>query len=358
MAKSIYELINSKALSSYYTELESNRIPFLGEALFPDKKKMGLKLEWIKGFNSLPIALMPSAFDAKPTIRGRLGISDISTRMPFFRESMRIGEEDRQQLLMFQEQNNNPYATEVVNRIFDDATNLVKGALVQGERMRMSVLIDGKIAIEAPDDSGVVVNYDYDFDPTGAWRATNNLELLTTSKWDAPTTSNPIADIITAKKYMAVHYGVTITRGIMTTTTWNLFAANDSIRKDMNVTNGDKLILTDMDLNRYLSLKTGISFVIYDKMYKDETGADKQFYPDNYVTLLPGNTLGQTWYGTTPEEADLMSGNTDADVTIVNTGIAVLTKKESLPVNIITSVSEIVLPSFERMADVYTIKVA
>ena len=92
-------------------------------------------------------------------------------------------------------------------------------------------------------------------------------------------------------------------------------------------------------------------------MYKDEAGVDKQFYPDNYVTFLPTGTLGNTWYGTTPEEADLMGGNKDADVSIVNTGIAILTKKESLPVNLITSVSEIVLPSFERMGDVFVLKV-
>lgn len=92
-------------------------------------------------------------------------------------------------------------------------------------------------------------------------------------------------------------------------------------------------------------------------MYKTEDGSDKQFYPDDYVTFLPSGTLGSTWYGTTPEEADLMAGNKDADVSIVNTGIAILNKKESLPVNIITSVSQIVLPSFERMGDVFVLKV-
>jgi hypothetical protein len=358
MAKSIYELVNSKAMSAYWMELESNRIPYLGEALFPNKKKAGLKLEWIRGYNSLPIALMPSAFDAKPTMRDRIGVKDFGTRMPFFRESMRIGEEDRQQLLMFQEMNQNPYTAAIIDKIFDDAGNLIAGALVQSERMRMSILIDGKISISAPNDSGIIVNYDYDFDPDSEWRATNTKELLTTDKWSDLENSNPITDLITAKKEMAVKYGVTITRGVLTTKTWNYILANKALKMDLNVTNGDKIILTDADLQRYIIAKTGLSLTIYDKMYKDEAGADKQFYPDDYVTLLPSNTLGSTWYGTTPEEADLMTGNTDADVTIVNTGIAVLTKKESLPVNVITAVSEIVLPSFERMADIYTINVA
>ena len=77
----------------------------------------------------------------------------------------------------------------------------------------------------------------------------------------------------------------------------------------------------------------------------------------NTPAFMPVGTLGNTWYGTTPEEADLMAGNKDADVEIVNTGVAILNKKESLPVNIITSVSQIVLPSFERMGDVFVLKV-
>ena len=125
----------------------------------------------------------------------------------------------------------------------------------------------------------------------------------------------------------------------------------------MNFQISSDIIISDADVRRYLVEKLGITFTIYDKMYKNEKGEDKQFYPDNYVTFLPTGTLGNTWYGTTPEEADLMGGNKDADVSIVNTGIAILTKKESLPVNLITSVSEIVLPSFERMGDVFVLKV-
>ena len=50
-----------------------------------------------------------------------------------------------------------------------------------------------------------------------------------------------------------------------------------------------------------------------------------------------------------------MSGNTLADVRIVNTGVAVSTEKIALPVNIINWVSEIVLPSFENMDRVFNI---
>lgn len=351
--KTIYDLIDSKAIALYWNNIYSNSIPYLGTALFPDKKKMGLKLEFLKGFRSLPIALMPSAFDTKPTLRGRIGVKDFSTKMPFFRESMKLNEEDRQQLLMFQEMANNQYAKQLMASIYDDRANLISGALVQSERMRMSLLVDGTIDIVAPDKSGVVVQYKYNYDPEGEW-VDSNTDIVTTN-WSDPE-ADIYGDIDTIKKDAQAR-GILLTRAICTTKTWSYICKNNAIKKDMNPVGYQNIIISDADVRRYLVEKLGVNFTIYDKMYKNEAGEDKQFYPDNYVTFLPTGTLGNTWYGTTPEEADLMGGNKDADVSIVNTGVAILNKKESLPVNIITSVSQIVLPSFERMGDVFVLKV-
>ena len=353
----IFDLVNSKAMAEYIVKIQSNAIPYLGEALFPNAKKRGLRLDWIVGYNSLPVALMPSAFDAKPTLRDRLMASEVSTKMPFFRESMRIGEEDRQELLQFLEDAKNQYAIDTIMRIFDDANALVEGAKVQSERMRMSILVDGKIAIAAPNDSGIMVQYNYDYDPEGKWAAENKVVLSGTNKWSDHENSHPITDILNIKRKAANH-GVVLKKAILTTKTWMDLVENKSIRMDMNVLQGQNIIVTDTMLETYLSTKTGIAFVTYDKMYKDESKQDRAYYPDNQVTFIPDGTLGKTWYGTTPEEADLMGGNKDADVNLVNTGIALLTKKESVPVNIMTVVSEIVLPSFERMADVYNLVTA
>ncbi len=351
--KTIYDLIDSKAIALYWNNIYSNSIPYLGTALFPDRKKLGLKLEFLKGFRQLPIALMPSAFDTKPTLRGRIGVKDFSTKMPFFRESMKLNEEDRQQLLMFQEMANNQYAKQLMQNIYEDRANLVSGALVQSERMRMSLLVDGTIDIVAPDKSGVSVQYKYNYDPEGEWVDSNTDTVA--KNWSDPT-ADIYSDIDKLKKDAQAR-GILLTRAICTTKTWSYICKNEAIKKDMNPVGYQNIIISDADVRRYLVEKLGITFTIYDKMYKNENGEDKQFYPDNYVTFLPTGTLGSTWYGTTPEEADLMGGNKDADVSIVNTGIAILNKKESLPVNLITSVSQIVLPSFERMGDVFVLKV-
>ena len=39
---------SAKAIALAFSEVGSNKIPYLGEALFPAKKKMGLDLKWIK----------------------------------------------------------------------------------------------------------------------------------------------------------------------------------------------------------------------------------------------------------------------------------------------------------------------
>lgn len=351
--QSIYEMIDSRAMAEYIVEVSSNAIPYLGEALFPNDKKQGLDLEWIIGYNSLPVALMPSAFDAKPTLRDRIGAASVQTEMPFFRESMRIGERDRQNLLMFLDSNRSQYAYNIVMKIFDDVNNLVEGAKVQSERERMAILTTGAIDIVAPDDKGVSVEYKYNFDKSGKWARSNIVKVA--KAWSNHAESTPIADIQNIVNTAANH-GVVIKRAILSNKTWTDLTQNASIKNDMNLTEGQKIIMTDNMLRTYLLAKTGVTFVVYNKMYKDEAGADKAFYPDNNVTFIPEGTLGKTWYGTTPEEADLMSGGTNASVSIVNTGIAVTTLKEAVPVNVMTVVSQIVLPSFERMADVYNLK--
>ena len=357
MAKSIFDMITAQALASYYETLESNRIPFLGEGLFPADKKMGLKLEWIKGYDNLPVALQPSAFDAKPLLRDRGGVSMESTRMPFFREAMRLGEEDRQQLLMFMEANNNAYARQIITRIIDDTKALIDGAMLVPEIMRMGILTTGSFTISSASDSGQAVNYSYNYDPNSTWASKNKLTLTGTDRWSDHANSNPIQDILDVKRDAAKR-GINLTRAIIGYGTWLDIMQNAKIRLGMYplAQQAANVIVTDDQVKTYVESVIKMKIVVYDKMYKDTLQTDQYFYPTSgYCTLIPDGTLGKTWYGTTPEEADLMSGSTLADVRIVNTGVAVSTEKIALPVNIITWVSEIVLPSFENMDKVFNI---
>ena len=115
---------------------------------------------------------------------------------------------------------------------------------------------------------------------------------------------------------------------------------------------------TSKRVQAFVEEELNVKIVMYTKKFKDEAGRESTFYPDNIVMMLPNGALGNTWYGTTPEEADLTSGSAGVDVSIVNTGVAVTVTKTTDPVNTKTTVSEIVLPSFERMNECYALEVA
>ncbi|ALC81733.1 MULTISPECIES: major capsid protein [Bacillus] len=344
----IFDLVSADYIASYYSEKASNRIPYLGATLFPAKKQLGLDLSWIKGANGLPVALMPSEFDSKATLRDRIGFTDVQTEMPFFRESMRIGERDRQQLNTLAASNMNDMAKTIVNRIYDDVSGLVNGAAVQPERMIMQLLSSGKIDIVANR-----VNYTYDYKMSDEHKE----QLLDGARWSDTENSRPVEDIIAWQDKVEEDTGTRPTRAILTRKTWGYLMQNKSIRLDMNPTGGQNIIMTDAMLKQYFSSKVDVTFAIYNKKFITEDKTTKGFFPDDFFTLIPDGALGNTYFGTTPEESDLMAGNTDANVRIVNTGVAITSVKEPHPVNVNTIVSEIVLPSFESIDNIFIAQV-
>lgn len=345
----IFDLVNAKEIGTYYTNNPSNKVPYLGATLFPAKKQLGLDLSWIKGANGLPISLMPSAFDTKATLRDRIGITKVDSEMPFFREAILIKEKDRQEINKAAGASNSQFVMPIIQKIYDDANNLVKGAEVVGERMRMQLLSTGKIAIVA---NRQALDYDYGLN------VNHKDTLLDTAKWDDLDNSTPIQDIQTWQDKIEDDTGERPTRAICTKKTWNYLMMNKSIKLDMNPIGGANTILTDNDLKQYLQKKLSLSVAIYNKKYAVHDGSAHLFFPDNVFTLVPDESLGNTYFGTTPEESDLMGGNTDAQVQIVNTGVAITTLKIPHPVNIETIVSEIVLPSFERIDSIFIATVA
>jgi len=348
---SIFDLVNAKEIATYWTQKVENRIPYLGETLFPAQKQLGLDISWFKGSQGLPVMLKPSAFDTKATLRDRIGISKIETEMPFFREAMRIGEKERQELNKASAAANAQFLMPVLNRIYDDASTLIDGALVVPERMRMQLLSTGKIAVSATiDGNRVAYDYDYKFPAT-------HKKTLNTKKWSDTENALPVQDIQEWQDKIEEDFGTRPNRAICTRKTWNYLLQNKSIRLDMDPIGGTNRIMTDSMLQQYLETKLGLRVAVYNKKFSLD-GVPTLFFPDDHFTLIPDGNLGNTYYGTTPEESDLMSGATEAQVQIVNTGVAVTSIKEPHPVNVMTIVSEIVLPSFEAIDGVFIAKVA
>lgn len=355
----INEVVNSASIALAATQDASNQIPYLGLQWFPEKRKSGLDLKWIKTHKGLPVSLAPSNFDALPVIRARGGLKTEKTQMAFFREQMIVTEEDEQEIDRIKDVND-PYLEGALQSIYNDTNNLVTGAEVVPERMRMQLLAttNGHPVIGIESDG---VRYAYDYDPKGEYAAEHYAKLDGTSMWSDKVNSKPLTDLNNARKSLAKK-GKIVTYALMNSNTFQYLLENEQIKNAILAQNLTANIeLTDDNVVAIVKARTKLTIVLYDKMYAekqaDGTEAEFYFYPDDKVTLLPVGALGNTWFGTTPEERTARQV-ADVDVSIYGTGIAVAVKSEYGP-PAITSItaSEITLPSYEGMDSTFVLEV-
>ena len=339
--QSIFDLITAQELGTYWTELSQDEPPYLGETLFPHDKKLGLDLSWIHGSRGLPVTLKASAFDVYAVPRTRQGFEMTRTQMPYFKESMYVDEELRQELNRVLESNNASYRDVILNRIFDDETTLLRGAAAIREVMRMQVLTTGAITLTSNGQK-----YDYDYG------VPENHKVDAATKWSQFDSADPLEDIRRAKEDLQDETGVVLTRAICDGKTWRNLRNNEGFRKAIYVlTQGVGAGINDNQLRAFIADQVGISVEVYDKRYRDESGQTHKFMPENTFVMMPDGALGRTWFGTTPAESDLMSGGV-ANVSVVDTGVSVTTAKKVDPVNVETIVAQICLPSFEEAENV------
>lgn len=350
------DIFSARAIAFRLTNDPSNGINYMGEAFFPRKKKMGIDLKWIKAHNGLGVALKPSTYDALATIRPREGFQILTEEMPLFREAMKVSEQDMAEIQRASE-SNDPYLNDVINHVFDDVQNLVNGANIATERMRMSLLapVNGNMNINIGIADNTVYNYAYD--ANGAWKATNYVALSGNAKWDQASTAAPLDDMQTGVDALA-DKGYVGQYAIMNSTTLNLLVAADQMKNALITITGNPIDFLDRaTAKEVFQRKTGLVPLIYDKKYKDYDGTSYKFYPDGYVTIVGDAQLGNTFYGVTPEERTLL-GDPKVDVSVLDSGIAVAIQNiYGPPVRHETTVSQIVLPSFEGMDAVYVLKV-
>lgn len=340
----IFDFVNANETVSYWETLSKDRPPYLGETLFPAQKKLGLDLKWIKGSAGLPVVLKPSAFDAGAVPRPRIGFDRLSAEMPFFKESMYIDEELRQQLNMVMESGNQAYIDAVLDRIFNDNTVLLEGARARREQMRMMALTTGAISISA---NGQTYTYDYGMPADHKANAA--------ASWATPT-SDIGADILKGQDKIEDDTGVRPTRSVCDRQTWSYMLKNEIFKKSIYVLSQGQATLTDNVLKQYLMDTFGLEVVVYSKRYNNDAKTATKFIPDDTFTMFPTGNLGTTWFGTTPEESDLM-GKAVANVSITDVGVAVTSVEKTDPVNVETKVTQICMPSFEAADQVYVLDV-
>lgn len=334
----IFDLVQSNQLTAFWEEFTQDEAPYPCEELFPDNKKRGLSLQWIKGSRGLPVVLKTSAFDTFAVPRPRIGFEKLTAEMPYFKESSYIDEELRQELNMVLETGNQAYIDSVVNRVFDDEMRLLRGAAASRERMRMMALTTGIVSMA---NNGQSFTYDYGI--PAAHKTT------VATSWSNLTASDPIEDMRALKEKIQDDTGAEVVRAMVDGKTWRYVRNNEKINKSIFVLSNGQGTVSDTRLRDFIMEEIGIDVIVNDKRYVDESGATQKFMPADTFVMFPAGQLGSTWFGTTPAESDLMGGQA-ANVSITDTGVAVTTAQKVDPVNVETIVSQICLPSFE-MAD-------
>ena len=176
-----------------------------------------------------------------------------------------------------------------------------------------------------------------------------------TAVWSNPNT-DIISQIRTWQDTVEAQTGSRPTRAVCSSKTMGYIYANNIIRNAI-WGNASTAPVSRPKVNEYILAELGLTIAVYTKKYVNEAGNVVAYVPDELFVLFPSGKLGTGWFGTTPEQSDLMSGSS-ANVTITDVGVAITTSKKIDPVNVDTKASMIYLPSFERIPEILIATVA
>lgn len=341
---SIYDLITSQRLALYWEDFSQELEPYVLEELFPSEQKLGMTIEWLSGASGIPKVLKLSALDVEAIPRERIGFDHFMAQMPFFKESQKVDETLRQQLNLIMESGNEVYIAVIMDRIFDDEMVLLKAASAQRERMRAMLITSGVISMAANGQ-----RYDYDYGMPQDHKVT------VSKSWSDPS-ADIVNDIRTGIDKIASDTGVTVTRAVTTSKVLG-YMRNNKLLKDTLVaeTQGSGYI-SDKRILSYFSDELGIEIVKDDQRYIDEKNQEQRYIDEDLFILLPPGNLGTTWFGTTPEQSDLMSSSV-ANVEIVDTGVAITTIPKTDPVTVEVKVTMICMPDLPVANQIYVLDV-
>lgn len=322
------------------------RKPYVGEMFFSPVKQSGLEINLIKGKDDLPIALVSAEWDTDVLYRDRIGFEALSAELPFFKEAYKMSEKLRQQIMTAQEQ----YRTPFFNQVFKDVENLVLGADVTAERMRMQLISTGTISIQ---ENGVDKQYNYGFDTQKQYKTEATL-------WSA-TGAKPLASFVAQVKNYKKLTKKDAKYCVINTEALEKLIYDADVDKYFSSLSTPNLYPNDDVRRSYVEQVTGVRFIVADGEYvkaRDKSRTLVPYYPQDRYTLLSTLDLGETVYGITPEEADLIGGASNVlSGEVLANGVTVTTWKETDPVCVSVKVSEVVLPSCPEIDKVYIVKV-
>lgn len=342
----VLEIMNRAEIITY---LDKRVAPQrLGDFLFPNRKTDTLRLEYLLGGGSVPVAATVHAWDSEAQIGSRPGAETMAMDLGLIKRKLPIRE---QEIIALNNPRTDAELARLVQERFNDVDVLVNGVLARAEAMKMEVLATGQIAIK---ENGVDVTLDYGIP------SDQKIVLAGSAPEDAPWT-NEVADVLgqikTQVEKMASK-GFRVTRAVASTSVISMMTNHISVKKAVNGTNTDKLVSL-IQLNEVLKENGLPEFLAYDDVYRfqkgDGTYETRRYYPEGYISLIPEGNLGNGEFGPTAEEIEF-ANDPSVDITQVGNVIAEVYKTTD-PVAHWTKAVATFLPSFPAADSVVSIKV-
>ncbi|EOU1489393.1 major capsid protein [Clostridium perfringens] len=328
----IDELFNTKELLNYYRVKKQPAM--LGDTLFPARKIQDIKFDMITGANGLPVSASVHAFDTETELASREVLQKGAAELALIKRKIAIGERE---IIAINNPRMDSEQKALVMELFKDGDKMVNSVQTRIEAMRMELLSSGKINVK---ENGVSITLDYSV-PGGNKK---------TFDWSDPATAKPLEDIKTLADAVEDASGTKPTRILTSSKVLNKILACESVKKAIFGVNFDK-IATRKDLNSLLESMELPQVAVYNAKYKVQNAngkyTTKRYFPENILSMFAENALGETIYGLTAEEIELLGSNKMEEAKMVG-NIFVGVEKEGDPVRRYTKAVATALPTLEN----------
>ena len=328
----IDELFNTKELLNYYRVKKQPAM--LGDTLFPARKIQDIKFDMITGANGLQVSASVHAFDTETELASREVLQKGAAELALIKRKIAIGEKE---IIAINNPRMDSEQKALVMELFKDGDKMVNSVQTRIEAMRMELLSSGEININ---ENNVAVKLDYKVPSSNKKRF----------NWSDPKTANPLEDIKTLADAVEDASGTKPTRILTSSKVLNKILACESVKKAIFGVNFDK-IATRKDLNSLLESMELPQVAVYNAKYKVQNAngkyTTKRYFPENILSMFAENALGETIYGLTAEEIELLGSNKMEEAKMVG-NIFVGVEKEGDPVRRYTKAVATALPTLEN----------
>ena len=300
----------------------------------PPRKIQDIKLDMITGANGLPVAASIHAFDTETEIASREALQKGAADLALIKRKIPIGERE---IIAINNPRMDAELKALVTELYKDGDKMVSSVQTRIEAMRMELLSSGKIAI---DENGVAVTLDYNV--PGSNKKSFN--------WSDLATAKPLENIKKLAEAVEETSGTKPTRILTSTKVLNQILACESVKKAIWGVNFDRVI-TKNDLNTLLETMELPKIATYNAKYrvkaKNGKYQTKRYFPENILSMFSENQLGETIYGLTAEEIELI-GAKNMEVAKMVGNIFVGVEKQGDPVKRFTKAVATALPTLEN----------